>query len=60
MIHGKPECVAHDWLLDRFVCAQHGRDVNGVKVLCRKPDMKMKRLPSEANSGRATDLRKEG
>ncbi|MFT5468424.1 MAG: tetratricopeptide (TPR) repeat protein, partial [Verrucomicrobiales bacterium] len=39
-----------------IVCAQHGRDVNGVQVPCRKTrhDEIMKKLPPEANCVRAT------
>jgi hypothetical protein len=37
-----------------------GAVLKGFKSPVGKPDMKMKRLPSEANSGRVTDPGKEG
>ena len=45
----------------RLVCAQHGRVVNGVKVLCGNSSKhEMLKPLSEANSGRVTDSGKEG
>ena len=43
----------------RLVCAQHGHVVNGVQVPRQYQNMKMKKLPSEANS-ELGDLSGEG
>ena len=46
---------------DSFVCAQHGRVVNGVKVSCRRTvHGNMKELLREANSARVTKRGEEG
>ena len=47
--------------LERIVCAQHGRVVNGVKVPCRRTNHgNMSQLLPEANSGRVTARGEEG